>query len=184
MSKHYSKLLESKVSSKRIYTGVVDFNVDKVRLINGKTSSREYMSHPGASAILAVCEGNVLFVEQYRYPVHKTTLEIPAGKLKKGQSPLACAKAELSEETGYKASKMKKLLSFNTSVAFSTEVLHIFLATGLKAGKMHLDDDEFVNVKKIPLDKALLLVRKGIITDSKTIIALFYYKTFIQTKAK
>ncbi|WP_428065885.1 NUDIX hydrolase [Candidatus Proelusimicrobium volucris] len=173
---HYSKLVEKKIKSKKIYRGVTGFNVDTVRLVNGKTSFREYMLHPGASAVLAFIDGKVLFVEQYRYPVKKVTLELPAGKMKKGQSPLACARAELEEETGYKAGKIKKLLSFNTSVAFSDEVLHIYLAENLKRGKMHLDADEFVNVKLIDYEKALKMVKSGKITDSKTIIALLYYK--------
>lgn len=173
---HYSKLVEKKIKSKKIYRGVTGFNVDTVRLVNGKTSFREYMLHPGASAVLAFIDGKVLFVEQYRYPVKKVTLELPAGKMKKGQSPLACARAELEEETGYKAGKIKKLLSFNTSVAFSDEVLHIYLAENLKRGKMHLDADESVNVKLIDYEKALKMVKSGKITDSKTIIALLYYK--------
>ena len=179
MSKHYSKLLEKKVNSKTIYEGIVNFKVDTVRLINGAVSKREYMQHPGASAVLAIENGKVLFVEQYRYPVKKVMLEIPAGKLKPRQTPLACAKAELKEETGYSAKTIKKLLTFNTSAAFADENLHIFYASGLKSGKMHLDDDEFVNVKWIPLDKVFKMVKAGKIMDSKTIIALLYYKVFL-----
>ncbi len=175
---HYSKLVEKKIKSEKIYRGVTGFNVDTVRLVNGKTSFREYMLHPGASAVLAFIEGKVLLVEQYRYPVKKITLELPAGKMKKGQTPLACARAELEEETGYKAGKIKKLLSFNTSVAFSDEVLHIYLAENLKRGKMHLDADEFVNVKLIDYKKALKMVKSGKISDSKTVIALLYYQNF------
>ena len=179
MPKHYSKLLEKKVNSKTVYEGVVNFKIDTVRLINGTLSKREYMQHPGASAVLAVENGKVLFVEQYRYPVKKVMLEIPAGKLKPRQTPLACAKAELKEETGYTAKTIKKFLTFNTSAAFADEDLHIFLASGLKAGERHLDEDEFVNVKWIPFTTALKMVKAGKITDSKTIIALLYYKTFL-----
>ena len=179
MPKHYSKLLEKKVSSTTIYEGVVNFKVDTVRLINGAVSTREYLQHPGASAVLAVENGKVLFVEQYRYPVKKVMLEIPAGKLKGRQTPLSCAKAELKEETGYTAKNIKKLLTFNTSAAFADENLHIFYASGLKAGKRHLDDDEFVNVKWLSLDKVFKLIKAGKITDSKTIIALLYYKAFL-----
>lgn len=177
--KHYSKLLERKVNSKTIYEGVVSFKVDTVRLVNGAVSKREYMQHPGASAVLAVEKGKVLFVEQYRYPVKKVMLEIPAGKLKPRQTPLACAKAELQEETGYTAKDIKRVLTFNTSAAFADENLYIFYAYGLKPGKKHLDDDEFLNVKWLSLDSALKMVKAGKITDSKTIIALLYYKTFI-----
>ena len=179
MSKHYSKLLERKVNSKTIYEGVVNFKVDTVRLINGAISKREYMQHPGASAVLAVENGKVLFVEQYRYPVKKIILEIPAGKLKPRQTPLACAKAELKEETGYTAKTIKKILTFNTSAAFADENLHIFYASGLKPGNPHLDEDEFVNVKWISFDKVFKMIKKGKITDSKTIIALLFYKSFL-----
>ena len=179
MPKYYSKLLERKVNSKTVYEGVVNFKVDTVRLINGAVSKREYMQHPGASAVLAVENGKVLFVEQYRYPVKKVMLEIPAGKLKPRQTPLACAKAELKEETGYSAKSIKKMLTFNTSAAFADENLHIFYASGLKPGKTHLDDDEFVNVKWISLDRVFKMVKAGKIMDSKTIIALLYYKAFL-----
>ncbi|MBO4707888.1 MAG: NUDIX hydrolase [Elusimicrobiaceae bacterium] len=182
MSKHYSKLLERKVNSKTIYEGVVNFKVDTVRLINGNLSKREYMQHPGASAVLAVKNGKILFVEQYRYPIKKITLEIPAGKLKAHQTPLACAKAELKEETGYAAKNIKKFLTFNTSAAFADENLHIFYASGLKPGKMHLDEDEFVNVKWLSLNRAVKMVKSGKITDSKTIIAILYYKVFLETR--
>ena len=179
VSKHYSKLLEKKVNSKTIYEGVVNFKVDTVRLINGAVSKREYLQHPGASAVLVVENGKVLFVEQYRYPVKKVMLEIPAGKLKPRQTSLACAKAELQEETGYIAKTIKKLLTFNTSAAFADENLHIFYASGLKKGKTHLDEDEFLNVKWLSLDKAFNMVKSGEIMDSKTIIALLYYKAFL-----
>ena len=179
MPKHYSKLLEKKVNSETIYEGVLSFKVDTVSLINGALSKREYIGYPGASAVLAVENGKVLFVEQYRYPVKKVMFEIPAGKLKPNQTYLACARAELKEETGYSAKSIKKLLIFNPSAAFSDENLHIFYASGLKAGERHLDDDEFVNVKWISLDKALKMIKAGKITDSKTIIALLYYKAFL-----
>jgi ADP-ribose pyrophosphatase len=179
MSTHYSKLVERKIKSKKIYKGVIGFNEDTVRLINGKTSTRAYTVHPGASAILPIADdGSIIFVEQYRYPIKTVTLELPAGKLKPRQTPLACAKAELAEETGYRAAKMTKLLDFCPSVAFSDEVLHIFIATGLTAGQTNPDDDEFVNTKKLSFEKALELVKKGKIRDSKTLIALLYYKTF------
>ena len=175
---YYSKLAEKKISSKAVYRGVIGFNVDSVKLPDGQTSSREYTLHAGASAVLALIDGKVLFVEQYRYPVKKVTLEIPAGKRKKGQSFLACAKAELEEETGFKARKIKKLLTFNPSAAFSDEDLDIYFAQDLYKGKRHLDEDEFVNVKLVPFKKALQMVKSGKITDSKTIIALLYYKNF------
>jgi ADP-ribose pyrophosphatase len=179
MSKYYSKLIERKINSKTIYKGTLSFNVDSVRLINGKEATREYLVHPGACAILPVIGNKIVLVEQYRYPVKSVMLEVPAGKMKKGQSALSCAKAELSEETGYKAKKFTRILSFNPTCAFSDEILHIYVAEGLTPGKTHMDDDEFVNTKVMPLSKAYDLIKKGKIRDSKTIIALLYYKAFV-----
>lgn len=146
MHKHYNKLKETKVKTGVIHRGVVGFNKDTVKLIDGSVVTREYMVHPGASAVLPVIDDKVVLVEQYRYPVGRTTWEIPAGKMKKGQTPLACAKAELKEETGY-SGKVKKLISFHPCCAFSDEVLHIFTATDLKPGKTNPDEDEFLNIK-------------------------------------
>ena len=182
MPKHYNKVLERKVKSKTIYEGVVGFKVDTVRLINGMLSTREYLKHPGASAILAVENGKVLLEEQYRYPVKRVMLEIPAGKLKPGQTPLACAKAELKEETGYTAKHIKEFFVFNPSAAFADEYLHMFFATGLKKGETHLDEDEFLNVKWVPLPRVYKMIKDGKIADSKTLIALLYYKTFMEGK--
>lgn len=180
MPKYYSKLTEKKVSQKKIYEGVISFFKDEVELINGQKASRVYTKHPGASAVVPLTkEGKIIFVEQYRYPVGKITLEIPAGKLKPKQSPLACAKAELKEETGFSAGKWQKMLAFYPSTAFSTEILHIFFAKDLKKGSQHLDEDEFVNTKELTLARSLEYIKKGKIKDSKTIIALLYLKTFL-----
>ncbi|MBQ4493502.1 MAG: NUDIX domain-containing protein [Elusimicrobiaceae bacterium] len=180
MPKYYSKLTERKVRQKKIYDGIISFYEDQVELINGQKASRVYTKHPGASAVVPITkEGKIIFVEQYRYPVGKITLEIPAGKLKPKQTPLACAKAELAEETGYCAAKFTKMLAFYPSTAFSTEVLHIYLAKDLKKGKQHLDEDEFVNTKELTLKQSLDYIKKGKIKDSKTIIALLYLKTFL-----
>jgi ADP-ribose pyrophosphatase len=184
MSTYYSKLVERKIKSKKFYRGVIDFLEDTVRLPNGSVSKRAYIGHHGAAAILPIFEdGSVALVEQYRYPVKKTTLEIPAGKMKAGQTPVSCAKAELSEETGYTAKTMKLLLSYCPSTAFSNEVLRIYIARGLKAGAQHPDKDEFLNLKIVPLKKTYELIKKGKIIDSKTIIALLYYKTFLEKSA-
>lgn len=173
---NYSKLKETKISSKTVYRGVVGFNVDSVRLINGKTATREYMDHSGASAVLPISADGVILVQQFRYPVGQATWEIPAGKLEKGQTPLQCAKAELKQETGYSAKTLKKLLSFYPACAFSNEEIHIFLASGLKPGKTNPDEDEFLNVKEFSFAEAFKMIRGGKIKDSKTIIALSLYQ--------
>lgn len=174
---HYSKLKETKVSSQTLYSGVVGFNKDVVTLPNGKQSSRVYLAHRGASAVLPLTQdGQIYLVQQYRYPIGRTTWEIPAGKREEGQTPLSCAKAELAQETGLRASKWTKLAVFNPSNAFSTEYLHIYLAENLRRGKDCPDEDEFLNVKKFPLEKAYDLIFKGKIQDAKTMIGLLMYR--------
>ncbi len=173
---HYSKLKETKVSSKTLYSGIVGFNKDTVRLINGKEASRVYLVHKGASAVLPIEGDYVYLVQQYRYPVGRTTWELPAGKREGWQTPLSCAKAELKQEAGLQAAKWKKLLVFNPSNAFSNEDLHIYLAEDLKRGKGCPDEDEFINVKKFPLEKVYSWIEKGKIKDAKTIIALLMYR--------
>lgn len=179
---HYSKLKETKVSSKTLYKGVVGFNKDTVRLINGKEASRVYLAHRGASAIVPVEDGAVYLVQQYRYPIGRVTWEIPAGKREEGQTPLSCARAELKQETGLQAAKWRKLSVFNPSNAFSTEYLHIYLAQGLKRGQGCPDEDEFINVKKFPLEKVYQMIEKGKIQDAKTIIGLLMYRTYVEGK--
>lgn len=180
---HYSKLKETKVSSKTLYHGIVDFNKDVVRLINGKESTRVYLVHQGASAVVPLTDdGEVYLVQQYRYPIGRTTWEIPAGKRETYQTPLSCAKAELAQEAGLRASKWKKLTVFTPSNAFSNEFLHIYLAQGLKRGKDSPDEDEFLNVRKFPLEKVYQMIRKGQIQDPKTIIGLLMYRDFVAPK--
>ena len=161
-----------------MYSGAVNFRADTVTLPNGRKATRAFMEHPGAVAVLPVLDdGSVVFVRQFRYPVGETTLEVPAGKLNFiGDKPLARVKAELKEETGYTAKSIKPLISFWPTTAFSTEVLHIFTATGLKGGTPDPDEDEFLNIEIMHFDKAWALLEKGLIKDAKTIIALQAWK--------
>lgn len=177
------KLLEKKLKAKRIFTGkAVGFNVDTIILPNGKTATREYMSHPGAVAVLGILKnGDIIFVKQYRYPIKTATYEIPAGKLhSKKDNFLKRAVAELKEETGYSAKKLKHLIDFWPTPAFSNELLRIYLATDLKAGKAMPDEDEFLKPEFIPLNKALKMIKTGKIKDSKTIIALQAYVIMVK----
>lgn len=173
---YYSKLKETKLSGRQIYKGVVGFNKDQVTLPNGKTASRVYLAHRGASAVVAVENGQVYLVQQYRYPIGRSTWEIPAGKREEGQTPLACAKAELMQETGLRAAHWKKLTVFNPSNAFSTEFLHIYVATGLTRGENCPDEDEFLQVKKFPLETVYKQIESGRLQDAKTIIGLLLYR--------
>ena len=161
-----------------VFSGTVDFRADTVVLPNGKKATRAFMDHAGAVAVLPVLDdGRIVFVHQYRYPVKEVTLEIPAGKLNSASDrPLARVKAELKEETGYTAASIKPLISFWPTTAFSNEVLHIFTATGLRGGTPNPDEDEFLHTEILPFEKAWQLVKKGVIRDAKTIIALQAWK--------
>lgn len=174
--KHYSKLKETKIYSRTIFKGILGVKLDTVRLVNGHTATRLYLDHRGASGVLPVEEDFVYLVQQYRYPVGKATLEIPAGKREVGQTFLTCARAELKQETGMRAKSLKHVMMFNPTNAFSNEQLHLFVATGLTRGKDSPDEDEFINLKKIPFDRAYGMVEKGEICDAKTIIMLQWWK--------
>jgi len=176
-------LIEKKLTSQEVYSGkFLHLNKDTALLPNGNTAIREWLTHPGASAVVALTENNEVILEkQYRYPVGKVTLEIPAGKLDfVGEDPLECAKRELSEETGYTASSYTKLTTIATTVAFSNEYIHIYLAKDLKKGNQHTDEDEFIDLVIMPLDEALELVKDGTIFDAKTICGLLYAKAFMK----
>jgi ADP-ribose pyrophosphatase len=168
-----NKFRECPVRSRRVRHGrAVDFRVDTVRLPNGKPVIREYLDHCGAAAVVPFIEDDIILVRQYRYPVGRTTYEIPAGKLDAGEGPLACIRRELREETGYTAGRIRRLIGFWPTPAFSNELIHVYVADRLKPGRMQLDHDEFLSVARVPFKKALRWVFAGKIRDSKTVIAL------------
>ncbi|MDD3922491.1 MAG: NUDIX hydrolase [Endomicrobiaceae bacterium] len=170
------KLIEKTYKKEKVYYGkAVNFCNDVVLLPNNQKATREYIDHPGAVAVIPFLnKKDIILVKQFRYPINKITYEIPAGKLDKKESLIKCVKRELKEETGYSAKKIKKLLSFWPTPAFSNEVLHIYIATELSSGKNCPDDDEFVENVIISYKEALQMVKNGKIKDSKTIIALTY----------
>ena len=175
-------LIEKKISSENVYDGkFLHLKKDVALLPNGKKATREWLTHPGASAVVPVTEDNEIILEkQYRYPIQKVTLEIPAGKMDKvGEDPLVCAKRELSEETGFTSDKMTKLTCIATTVGFSNEYIHIYLAQNLVKGEQHTDEDEFINLVKVPFEKAVEMIKDGTIYDAKTICGILYAKTFL-----
>ena len=168
-------LIEEKVSSEDVFDGnLLHLKKDTVRLANGNIAYREWIKHPGASAVVPVTpEGRLIFVRQYRYPIQQVTLEIPAGKLDaEGEDPLDCARRELSEETGYQAEKYTFLTKLATTVGFSNEFIYIYAAEGLTAGRQHPDEDEFINVCTLTMDEAMAKIRSGEICDAKSVTAV------------
>jgi ADP-ribose pyrophosphatase len=169
-------LKEDRISGEDIYDGIfLHMKRDQVTLPDGNEAIREYLVHPGAVAILAVLDdGRVLLERQYRYPIDKTCIEIPAGKLEVGEDRLFCAKRELEEETGYSAKKWSFIRQIHPVISYSTEFIDIYLAEGLTSGKSHLDTEEFLDVFAAPLEQLIEWVERGEITDVKTTIAVYW----------
>lgn len=167
-------LEEKTIASTSVFKGrIIEVKVDQVRLPNGEQSTREIVLHAGAVAIVALDdEQNLYLVRQYRKPLERTLLEIPAGTLESGEEPLQCAQRELEEETGLQAEHWEKLLSYYSAPGFCNEVLHIFLATGLRPGARHLDCDEFVETVIMPLQQAYQAVNEAQLVDGKSIIGI------------
>ncbi len=164
------KLEETKLSSEEIFDGVaIHLFRDEILLPNGNKGVREVIRHPGAVCVLPITDnGEIIFVNQFRYALNKVTLEVPAGKLEKGEDPQEAALRELSEETGLTAGKIVPTGALYTSPALIDEIIYMYIATDLTEGEQHLDEDEFVNAIRIPLKKAVEMVMNGEIRDSKT----------------
>jgi len=170
-------LTEHKVSGTEVYGGVLlHVQRDSVRLPDGKVTTREYIDHPGAVAIVPMLDdGQILLERQFRYPIGRVMIELPAGKIDPGEAPLGTAKRELLEETGYTALDWRRLGTIHPLVAYSNERIELYLARGLvEAQGAALDDGEFLETFTVRLDDALEWIRDGRITDSKTIIGLLW----------
>ena len=160
---------------KKIFKGrVLSLNLYTLT-INKRKVTREVIEHPGAAAVLAIEDGKLLLVRQHRFP-HGYVLEIPAGTFEKGEKPLTCAHRELREETGHLARKMTPLIKYYPSIGYNTEIIHCFVASGIKkVGGLQLDHDEIISVVKIDFKKVITMIMSGKITDSKTICAVLTY---------
>lgn len=174
---HDSHLIESEVSSESIFKGaLLHVRKDRVLLPNGQESIREYIVHPGAVVVLAFLDnGNLLFERQFRYPLRRVFLELPAGKIDAGEAIIATAQRELLEETGYIASDWEYLGVMHPCIGYSDERIEIFTARGLHlAGEKQLDHNEFLEVVELSPADARQAVWDGRITDAKTITSLFW----------
>jgi len=170
--------------TKNIYTGiVVNLNVDTVILPNGITVDLEIVRHPGAAAVVPVKDdGTVILIKQFRHAAGGFIYEIPAGKLYPGEDPKVCAARELEEEVGHQAATLELLSSIFTAPGFTDEVIHIYKATGLTAGRQQLDRDEVLEVIEMPLAEAIGMIEAGTIKDAKSIVGL--QAVYLQSRSR
>lgn len=165
---------EKTIKRTRIYDGrIINVRNDTIELPNGKQSYREVIEHSGGVCVIPITDDNeVILVKQFRYPYSKELLEVPAGKRSNNEDPLECGKRELKEETGCTAATFISLGELYPSPGYLEEIIYIYLAKGLTHGDQELDEDEFLSVVKMPLDKAVEMVLMGEIKDAKTQIAI------------
>ena len=167
-------LTEKRLSGEVKFKGkLIRVERDEILLPNGNMAFREIVKKSGGVCIIPLTsEGEVIFVNQFRYPYGRVIKEAPAGKLERGEDPLECGIRELGEETGYTAGKIIPLGKFYPSPAIMDEVIYMYLATELREGDMHLDADEFLTNEKVPLDEAVQMILDGEISDGKTQAAI------------
>lgn len=165
---------EKIVDSERIFDGrVVRLRRDRVLLGNGSYTYREIIEHNGGVCVLPITDDDeIILVRQYRSPFNTVLTELPAGKLEKGEEPIECGIRELKEEVGATASEIKYLGRLYPTVAYDTEVIYMYMATGLSFESQHLDEDELVEIIKLPFDEAVEMVLNDELPDSKTQIAI------------
>jgi len=173
-----SHLKETQLSSKKVYEGYyLQLIQDRVALPDGKEAGREYLIHPGAVAIVPMLpDGRILLERQYRYPLHQAFLEIPAGKIDLGEDPLACAKRELQEETGFVANEWQFLGKIHPIISHSTEFINIYLARDLSFTRQKLDEGEFLDIFGAYIQEIENWIKEGLITDVKTIISTYWLR--------
>jgi ADP-ribose pyrophosphatase len=163
------------LESKQVYQGkAFDVRQDTVELPNGRSARLDIVDHRAAVTLLPLDEnGKVLFVRQYRHAAGENLLELPAGVMEEGETPETCARREIREETGQAAGALLKLGEFFLAPGYSTEAMHVFLATELRPDPLQADADEFLNVEAIPFEQGLFLAQTGGIRDAKTLATLF-----------
>ena len=168
------ELFEKTLHETVIFNGrIIRVHLDDVELPNGNLASREIVEHPGGVCVAALSENDTLqFVRQFRYPYHRVLLELPAGKLEQGEEPLQAGLRELEEECGLRAERVISLGCVYPTVAYCSEIIYLYLATGLTKTSQHFDEDEFLETEEIALSDAVRMVMDNEITDSKTVAAV------------
>lgn len=183
MTEENRKFEEPTIHTETIFEGkIISLEVDTVRLPDGGEATREVVRHPGAVSVLAIHDGKMLVVEQYRKPLERSQVEIPAGKLdKEAEDPAEAAKRELEEETGYRAKNIEHVCTFYTSPGFADEIMHLYFTDQLEKSEMKLDDDEFLECEEITLEQAWAYIREGRISDAKTMMAVYLWQLYQST---
>jgi ADP-ribose pyrophosphatase len=168
--------LSSSVAWQGAFLKVLD---DTVRLPDGSQARREYIAHPGAVIIVPMLDDNTYVLErQYRYPLHRHFIEFPAGKIDAGEPPIETAKRELKEETGYEAEEWQHLALTHPCIGYSNEIIELYVARGLRQTGAELDAGEFLEVITMSRQDLLANIRKGVVTDTKTVFAALWLETF------
>ena len=175
------ELLEKTVESQVVYRGIiVNVRMDRAELINGRIVGREVVEHPGGVCVLPLHDdGTVTVVRQFRYPFQRVVTELPAGKLERGEDHRLCGLRELEEEVGMIPGEFLYLGCLYTSPGFSDEVLHMYLARDLKQGETHPDEDEFLEIDRLPLSELAEQVMRGEIQDAKTVALVLKTKQYL-----
>lgn len=173
-------LREDTLQSEQVYRGhFLDVRRDRIRLPDGATAQREYIIHPGAVMVVPLLDDGRLVVErQWRYPLARTMLEFPAGKLEHGEDPFECAVRELFEETGYRAAEWARAGILHNAIAYSNEGIEIWFARGLTAHDRQLDAGEFLDVGTASLEELDELAMRGELTDAKTLIGMLWLQNW------
>ena len=176
-----------RISSQRVYDGrIISVDLDEVRFPNGTSGELEMVRHPGASAVVPFLDDphdpdpRVILIRQSRYAATGFVHEIPPGRLDHGESPYECAARELKEETGYSASELMPLTTFYTTPGFTDERIHLFAAVGLTEGKSDLESDEILDIVRVPISKAIEMIRAGELVDGKSMVGLFFASRFMR----
>lgn len=174
------KFEERTLRTEKLFDGkIISLQVDDVELPDGNTSKREIVKHPGAVAVIAITPQNkILLVEQYRKPLERSLLEIPAGKIELDEDPKITAIRELEEETGYRTEDLQYITSFYTSPGFANEIIHIYFSNALQKVENPVsgDEDEFIEIHELSIEEAEALRQTKDIYDAKTVYALTYLK--------
>ena len=174
-----------KLGSRRVYSGrVLDLDIDTVRFPDESVGEMEMIRHSGASAVVpvlsdgAAADPEILLIRQFRHAADGVIWEVPAGRLDPGESPEACARRELEEEAGATAGRLERLTTIYTTPGFTDERIHLFVARDLVPGPHQREADEFIETHRVPLSRALAMIRSGEISDGKTVVSLLFFSQF------